>query len=356
MIELIHVKKSFGNFTPLKDVTTKIEDGEVISIIGPSGTGKSTLLRCINMLDGPTEGQIIIDGVNITSKNCDLNQMRMKVGMVFQSFNLYENMNAIENVMYAQTKLLKVSRTNAYNNALKLLTQVGMKDHYMKYPNELSGGQKQRVAIARTLALKPKVILFDEPTSALDPLMVREVCEVIKDLKKTGITMIIVTHEMNFAKSISTRVFYMDQGGIYEDGTPEQIFDDPRRELTQAFIKMISTFKYQINYNHLDMSEVYEEIIRFSLKSHIAPKLITKLYSFIDELCALTMYPLLKEGESIDIRAVNNGNTEELTMDIIHNIDGFSLEKDVDELTMKIISKDATITESGKNKIHIILK
>ena len=217
MIEIKNLKKEYPNVTPLKDVSVKINDGDVISIIGPSGTGKSTLIRCINLLETPTSGQIILDGEDITAKGTDVRRIRQKMGMVFQSLNLFGHLTVIENLMLAPMDLQGKSKQKAYDKAVELLKRVGLANKALSYPDELSGGQKQRVAIARTLAMDPEVVLLDEPTSALDPTMVFEVQAVIRDLSKSGKTMIIVTHEMNFAKAISNRVFYMDEGGIYEE-------------------------------------------------------------------------------------------------------------------------------------------
>ena len=237
MIELVHLEKKYENTTPLKDVSTVIRDGDVISVIGPSGTGKSTLLRCINMLERPTGGQILLDGVDITAPGYDLTKARRRMGMVFQSFNLFGHLTVIENLMMAPMDILGKSKREAYDTGVQLLKKVGLEGRELQYPDQLSGGQRQRVAIARTLAMDPDVILFDEPTSALDPNMVGEVQAVIRDLAGSGRTMMIVTHEMNFARAICNRVFYMDQGGIYEEGTPEQIFESPAKELTRRFIR-----------------------------------------------------------------------------------------------------------------------
>ena len=215
IITIKHLRKEYPNVTPLKDVNTEIRRGEVISIIGPSGTGKSTLLRCINLLEKPTGGEIFIDGVQINAPNTDVPLLRRRMGMVFQSFNLFNNMNVIENIMAAPVDLLKMPKQDAYNKGIELLRTVGLADKAQSFPNELSGGQKQRVAIARTLAMNPEIVLFDEPTSALDPTMVGEVLNVIRSLAKQGLTMMIVTHEMRFARQVSTRIFYMDQGIIY---------------------------------------------------------------------------------------------------------------------------------------------
>ena len=223
MIELRHLRKEFEDVTPLEDVNVTIHSGDVISVIGPSGTGKSTLLRCINMLEPPTSGEIIVDGQVINDGKCDLNEIRKKMGMVFQSFNLFGHLTVIENIMNPQITLLDRTRQEAYDKAMYLLNTVGLSSKALNYPDDLSGGQQQRIAIARTLAMDPDIILFDEPTSALDPGMIGEVQSVIRMLAKSGITMMIVTHEMDFARKISNRVFFMDEGGIYEEGTPKEI-------------------------------------------------------------------------------------------------------------------------------------
>ena len=230
MIRLEHIRKEYPGVVPLEDVSAEIRDGDVISVIGPSGTGKSTLLRCINMLETPTSGSIWLDDTEITAPGCDLSKVRQKMGMVFQSFHLFSHLSVIENLMLAPIDLLGQSRQEAYDKGLELLKTVGLGDKAKSYPDQLSGGQKQRVAIARTLAMGPEIILFDEPTSALDPAMVGEVQAVIRELSRSGKTMMIVTHEMEFARSICNRVFYMDEGGIYEEGPPEQVFQNPVRE------------------------------------------------------------------------------------------------------------------------------
>ena len=238
LIRVEHLKKQYPNVTPIEDITTDINKGDVISIIGPSGTGKSTFLRCLNLLETPTSGTITVSGTVITDKKCDVSKVRQKMGMVFQSFNLFSNLSIIENIMAAPVKLLGLSRQDAYNEGMTLLKRVGLEEKALNLPEELSGGQKQRVDIARAIAMKPDIILFDEPTSALDPTMIGEVLAVIKALADEGMTMMIVTHELQFAKAVSNRVFYMDDGGIYEEGTPEKIFETPQREKTRRFVTL----------------------------------------------------------------------------------------------------------------------
>ena len=236
MISVSHLRKSFDGVEVLKDVNAEIGKGEVISVIGPSGTGKSTFLRCLNRLETPDGGTIVVDGADITAPRADLAAVRRKMGMVFQNFNLFGNRDALGNVMAAQCDILGASREAARRKAMELLERVGLADRAEALPDELSGGQKQRVAIARALAMDPEILLFDEPTSALDPTMVGEVLAVIKDLAKTGMTMLIVTHEMGFARDVSTRILYMDEGVVYEDGTPDAVFGRPRRPKTVEFV------------------------------------------------------------------------------------------------------------------------
>lgn len=237
MIEIIHLRKSFRSGSEvLKDINATIQDGEVISIIGGSGCGKSTFLRCINRLTRPSGGEVYIDGLRVRGRNAHLVNRHM--GMVFQSFNLYPHMTVIENIMKGPVEILGRSRQEAYDKGMELLKSVNMEDRALRFPDELSGGQKQRAAIARTLAMDPDIILFDEPTSALDPSMVVEVLNVIRDLSKKGLTMLIVTHEMQFAREVSDRIFFLCDGIIYEEGTPEEIFDHPQKEKTKAFVQM----------------------------------------------------------------------------------------------------------------------
>ena len=238
MIELKDVRKSFGKNEVLKGINLRIEKGEVVVIIGPSGSGKSTVLRTMNYLEEPTSGHVIVDNMDLSDKK-KLNEVRTEVGMVFQNFNLFPHMTVLDNLTLAQINVRKTSKKDAEDVALKLLERVGLADKAHMYPDSLSGGQKQRVAIARALAMKPKVMLFDEPTSALDPEMVREVLDVMKSLVDEGMTMVIVTHEMGFAKEVADRVLFVDGGQILEDGTPAQVFDAPTSDRTKLFLSKI---------------------------------------------------------------------------------------------------------------------
>lgn len=237
-IEAKNIYKTFDNMHVLKGINLKVNDGEVVVLVGASGSGKSTFLRCLNLLAAPTSGSVLIDGVDITDPSVDLNQIRRKVGMVFQSFNLFENMTVIENIKLAPKKLLHISDAAAEKEARQLLKRVGLLDKADMIPKYLSGGQKQRIAIARALAMHPEAVLFDEPTSALDPEMIGEVLDVIRDLAKDGLTMVIVTHEMSFAREVGTRMIFLDRGKIIEDGTPKQVMDHPKTERAARFFAM----------------------------------------------------------------------------------------------------------------------
>ena len=235
-IHISHLKKNFGKLEVLKDVSTDIYEGEVVVVLGPSGSGKSTLLRCLNRLEEITAGEVIVDGHNLTDKKTDLNKVRENVGMVFQHFNLFNNLNVMGNMTLAPTELKKATKSEAKEKALKLLDRVGLLDKASAYPSQLSGGQKQRVAIARALAMDPDIMLFDEPTSALDPEMVGEVLAVMQQLAKEGMTMLVVTHEMAFARDVSDRGVFMADGIICEEGSSEQIFGEPKQQLTRDFL------------------------------------------------------------------------------------------------------------------------
>ena len=236
ILKLEHLEKSFGDHVVLRDINLTVSKGEVISVIGSSGSGKSTMLRCINLLEEPTGGRIIFEGNDISDKKNNVTSYRARVGMVFQQFNLFNNMNVLENCVCPQVTVLKKSRADAEKTAREYLAKVGMDSYINARPKQLSGGQKQRVAIARSLSMHPDIILFDEPTSALDPEMVGEVLEVMQSLAKSGLTMIVVTHEMAFARDVSTRVIFMDGGVILEDSTPDVIFNTPREQRTKEFL------------------------------------------------------------------------------------------------------------------------
>ena len=238
-IHISHLKKNFGKLEVLKDVSTDIYEGEVVVVLGPSGSGKSTLLRCLNRLEDITAGEVIVDGHDLTDKKTDLNRVRENVGMVFQHFNLLKNLNVMGNMTLAPTELKKATKSEAKEKALKLLERVGLLDKASAYPSQLSGGQKQRVAIARALAMDPDIMLFDEPTSALDPEMVGEVLQVMKQLAADGMTMVVVTHEIGFAREVATRVIFMEGGYIVEEGTPDEVINHPKQPRTIDFLSKV---------------------------------------------------------------------------------------------------------------------
>ncbi len=243
MIKTVNVTKKFGDLEVLKRISTDIQKGEVVAIIGPSGSGKSTFLRCLNLMETPTSGEVIFENQDLTAKKlkaADIDQVREKIGMVFQHFNLFPNKTVLENITLAPIMRKKMTKAQAEQKADELLQKVGLAEKKYAYPNQLSGGQKQRVAIARSLAMEPDLMLFDEPTSALDPEMVKEVLLVIQDLTKSHMTTVIVTHEMNFAKKVASRVLFIDQGRIVEEGTPEELFQHPKEERTKLFLDKIT--------------------------------------------------------------------------------------------------------------------
>lgn len=346
MIELCHVSKKYENATPLDDVSVTINEGDVIAIIGPSGTGKSTLLRSINMLTPPTSGQIFIDGEEITKEGANIERLRRKCGMVFQQFNLFEHLTVLENVCEPQIHILKRSKQEAIDIAMKYLRKVGLAKQIYKYPDELSGGQKQRVAIARTLASDPEVILFDEPTSALDPAMVSEVEYIIRQLANEGRTMMIVTHEMEFAKHISNRVFYMDQGGIYEEGTPEEIFEHPKKELTRRFIKQISSLELNLEAGNTDFISIVYELHQYYEKCIVPNRVAMHIDLFFEELVFNTILAKMQAGDmlNVELNATQGGETINATITTNRaGILGRNILNEMDE-----ISRDL-VTGSSKN-------
>ncbi len=297
VITISHLKKVFPNATPLKDVNAVINQGDVISIIGLSGTGKSTLLRCINRLETPTDGQIQVFGRSVTGvKPAQLGAVRRRMGMVFQSFNLFAHLTVIENIMLGPVELLGYTRQQAYEQGMRLLAGVGLAEKALNYPDELSGGQKQRVAIARTLGMKPEIVLFDEPTSALDPTMVGEVLAVIRGLAEQGLTMLIVTHEMKFARDVSTRVFYMDEGVVFEEGSPEQVFDHPKTDRCRVFVHRLKTLHLEIASREFDFIGAAGDIDRFARKQLLSARQSLKYQQIFEELCVASILPALPDG------------------------------------------------------------
>lgn len=310
MIKIEHLRKEYEVACPLKDVSVNINKGDVVSIIGPSGTGKSTFLRMINLLESPTSGKIYLDDEEITAKGYKKENARKKMAMVFQSFNLFNHLSVIENLVVPQVDLLHKSKEDAFNKAMETLESVGMKRQYLQYPSALSGGQKQRVAIARALVMEPEVILFDEPTSALDPMMVGEIKDIMKKLASNGQTMLIVTHDMSLAEEVSNRIFYMDQGGIYEDNTPEVIFHNPKRARTKAFIENLNVIKTSIHSDY-NQKEINEEVDRFIIHTKINDEIANKIRFIYDEFLFDT---LLDKYKIKDIRFILSYDPKKLNI------------------------------------------
>ncbi len=294
LIEVKHLRKEYPDAVPLKDVNATVERGEVISIIGPSGTGKSTFLRCLNRLETPTSGSILVDGTDVCAPDADLPALRRKMGMVFQSFNLFGHMLVAENIMHGPVKLLGLSRQEAYDRSLSLLAQVGLKDKALRYPHELSGGQRQRVAIARALAMDPQILLFDEPTSALDPTMVGEVLAVMRGLAERGLTMLVVTHEMSFAHDVSSRVFYMDRGEVWEQGTPEQVFEHPKRPETHSFVFRVRSWDWEIRDVDYDFPAMQNSLAVFCARHYLGASMANACMVAVEELVAQRLVPLAR--------------------------------------------------------------
>lgn len=356
MITIRGLRKEYPNVTPLRDVNVEINKGDVISVIGPSGTGKSTLLRCINRLETPTAGEIWVDGVDICSKKADLPKLRRKMGMVFQSFYLFGHMSIIENLMCAPTDLLGKSERQAYERGMELLQNVGLASKADNYPDELSGGQKQRVAIARALAMEPEILLFDEPTSALDPTMVGEVLSVIKRLADEGLTMLIVTHEMNFARNVSNRIFYMDEGVIYEEGTPRQIFENPQKEKTRRFIKQLKVLSEDIDKNSFDFPAINSKLEEFGRKQMMSQKQIYRMQLAFEEL---VMQKLIGENQVGDIRMDVEYSEKDGAVDMIFGYGGNSFdplgdEKDLTVITLRGIASSISHKYDGNKNVLAI--
>jgi polar amino acid transport system ATP-binding protein len=350
MIKVEKLGKKFGSLTVLDEINLEIHKGEVISIIGPSGTGKSTFLRCLNLLETPTHGKIFIDNEDILNKNTNVPKLRQKMGMVFQSFNLFSHLSVLDNLTIGPIKLLNKSRVDAEEKAKALLKMVGLAEKAYSFADELSGGQKQRVAIARCLSMDPEIILFDEPTSALDPTMVSEVLAVIRRLAKEGMTLAIVTHEMDFARDVSNRVLYMDDGFIYEEGSPKQIFENPQREKTKAFINRIRSFNYHIGSPDYDLYSMNAEIQQFCEKHVLSKKVINNVLLLIEELLAVNS----AVSKEININLTLSYSEKHDSLEVTFNSSGYDgniLENSLaDELSVSIING---ITQSiNYERIH----
>ncbi|MCR5576560.1 MAG: amino acid ABC transporter ATP-binding protein [Oscillospiraceae bacterium] len=353
MLRIEHLQKAYPEATPLRDVNAVINDGDVISVIGPSGTGKSTFLRCLNLLEKPTAGHIWIDDEEITDPECDLGRVRRRMGMVFQSFNLFGHMTAIENIMLGPMDLLGRSKQEAYDEGMRLLRTVGLAEKALHYPDELSGGQKQRVAIARALAMDPDILLLDEPTSALDPTMVGEVQAVIRDLAKSGKTMLIVTHEMNFARAICSRVFYMDEGGIYEEGTPEQIFDDPQKEKTRRFVRKLKVLELDVGGRDFDFLAMAGRIEQYCSRSQIPYKTAQRVRLAFEELTQVLLLPRLTDPKA-EITVESAEEAESVWMTVRYNGPKLDVTQGGDELALAVLTSTESEMEYSWDDAHTL--
>lgn len=358
MIRIENLSKHYGDLIVLRDISTVIHKGEVISVIGPSGTGKSTFLRCLNLLEIPTGGAIFIDGIPILDKRTNVPRIRQRMGMVFQSFNLFAHLTVVGNLTIGPVKLLGKSKEEAAARAVELLKLVGLAEKADAYPDELSGGQKQRVAIARCMAMDPEILLFDEPTSALDPTMVSEVLAVIRRLSREGMTMVIVTHEMEFARTISSRVFYMDEGIIYEEGAPQQIFDNPQREKTRAFINRIRSLNFHIQSRDFDLYALQGEIASFCEKHMVGAKLTGYAVHIAEEALLLQ-----HDFHDIDIRFAWSEKEEFLLLTCESSglpVNPLEVEADADDLSVRMIRARCDQVDyqyrEGRNVMNLRLK
>jgi polar amino acid transport system ATP-binding protein len=371
MIEIKHLSKNYGTLQVLKDVNATIHKGEVISIIGPSGTGKSTFLRSLNLLERPNGGEIIIDGINLLDPKTNVPQIRRKMGMVFQNFNLFNHLSILENLCVAPMDLLGMGKEEARAQAMELLGMVGLAEKADAMPAQLSGGQKQRAAIARCLSMKPQIILFDEPTSALDPTMVSEVLAVIRNLAQQGMTMMIVTHEMEFAKNVSSRIFYMDQGIIYEEGTPQQIFENPQKERTRTFINRIREYRCTIRSKDYDLYGMQGEMTRFCNKYFINSNTQFRIQLLAEEMLHLVPLHMGEVEIALNYSEKNSSISMEFLLpkgckSILNLEDSGNSTKDgnylnPDNLETSIIqglcdSMEEKITEDNRTKLILTLK
>ena len=357
LIEIKHLRKEYPDVVPLKDVNVNIEEGEIVSIIGPSGTSKSTLLRCINRLETPTSGSIIVDGTDVCAPGADLPAVRRKMGMVFQSFNLFPHRMVAENVMMPLQSLLGWPADKAYEEALLQLRKVGLEAKGRKYPDELSGGQKQRVAIARALAMHPKIMLFDEPTSALDPAMVSEVIAVMRELAGTGLTMLIVTHEMRLARDLSTRILYMDQGGVFEDGPPEQLFEHPEKERTRNFIFRILSWDYEFTYDTRDVYEMLASLERFCERQFMGQTAANNCRLAVEELVTNCLLPAAEKDPAALIRLTLDAGEKGTNMKLVADASALQTEADPfgdqDQISAAILGRVAERQEDAGERVAV---
>jgi polar amino acid transport system ATP-binding protein len=364
MIKVERLYKSFGGVPVLANVNADVKKGECVSIIGPSGGGKSVFLSCLNALIVPDSGRVFIDGLDVFDKNININKLHERIGMVYQNFNLFSHLTVLENIILAPLKIKKTPRAAAIGKARELLNMVSLTAKENAYPQELSGGQKQRIAIARAMAMDPQLVLFDEPTSALDPVMSGEVLAVIRTLAKKGLTTIIVTHEMEFAKEVSDRVFYMDDHGIYETGTPGEIFEQPRGERTKAFISRLKTLELRVESPEFDLLGQISRIEQFCIKYDIGRLMVNKVQMVFEEISMYLLKNHFGEKEKPDI-LVNVDYTEKeknIVIDISYGgrqedpFAGRDEDEDLGLLMVRRISKSALYSAGNtKNTLTITL-
>ncbi|MBP5201089.1 MAG: amino acid ABC transporter ATP-binding protein, partial [Schwartzia sp.] len=314
-----------------------VDEGEVIAVIGPSGCGKSTLLRQINQMERATAGKILLEDEEITAPGYRTDLLRKKIGMIFQSFNLFSHLTVIENIMAAPVELLGRSRQDAYDRGKELLTKVGLSQKMLSYPDELSGGQQQRIAIVRALAMEPEILLFDEPTSALDPTMVGEVETVIRQVAELGVTMMIVTHDMEFARRISTRVLYMDEGGVYEDGTPEQIFERPQREKTRQFIHRLKVLTLSVESKEFDFIGCHAGIEAFGQKNDAPQDVVRSLLLLFEEIVTQLLLPRLPEPPQVVWTVEYDPKKDIAAVSVRYNGEPFDVMDSDNELSLQIV-------------------
>ncbi len=363
LLKVENLTKKFGEVVPLKNVNFEIRKGDIISVIGPSGTGKSTLLKTLNLLEPIDSGKIFFHGENITSPECNSNIVRQKIGMIFQSFNLFSHMTVTENITIAPIELKKIPKDEACELAKKLLKRVGLLSKADSYPDELSGGQQQRVAIVRGLAMEPEILLFDEPTSALDPTMVGEVETVIRKVAESGTTMMIVTHAPEFARQISNRVFYLDEGGIYEEGTPKQIFDNPQREKTRQFVSGLKILEFVIDSHDFDFPGVYTKFEEFSLQNDLSRKQKNNLFSVFEEVVVNMLLTQLPDDLPIKIKVEYSRKSSTAKIFFEYIGEKFDIMSGGDEIAEAIVKGRSEKIEYSfddnaefRNKLTIVVK
>ena len=344
ILRIEHLKKEYPNAAPLRDANLSVQKGNVIAVIGPSGTGKSTLLRLINRLEKVTAGKIFFRDEEITAPNCDTGRLRQKIGMIFQSFNLFSHLTVIENIIAAPVALKNRSRQQAYDEAKNLLSKVGLTDKMFNYPDELSGGQQQRIAIVRALAMEPEMLLLDEPTSALDPSMTGDVETVIRQVAQTGVTMMMVTHSMELAKRISSRILYMDEGGVYEEGTPQEIFLKPKKDRTRQFIERLKVLDILIDPENFDFYGCHSAIENFCRKNNIHYRMMYSLMMLFEEIYTQILIP---QSAAPQMRwLVEYSDTgDKITVRLAYGGAPFDIRTSDNELSLKLIKGIADIEE-----------